>query len=84
MLVHVTEARPLGEHRIWLRFDDGLEGELDLADELLGPVFEPLRDPRYFANFTLDLTLTWPNGADFAPEFLHALLRDHEVPGSSA
>ena len=34
-------------------------------------MFQPLKDPEYFANFTLDDTLTWPNGADFAPEFLH-------------
>jgi hypothetical protein len=71
MLVHVVAARHLGGHRVWLRFDDGLEGEFDLARELDGEVFEPLRDPAYFARFSVDDTLTWPNGADFAPEFLH-------------
>lgn len=70
-LVHVVEARHLGGHRVWLRFDDGLEGEIDLAGVLRGPVFEPLRDPAYFAGFTVDLTLTWPNGADLAPETLY-------------
>lgn len=72
---HVIEARPLGGHRVWLRFDDGAEGELDLAGELDGPVFAPLRDPAYFARFTVDDTLVWPNGADFAPEFLRERLR---------
>jgi len=67
---HVIEAGSLGGHRVWLRFDDGAEGELDLAGELDGPIFEPLRDPAYFARFTVDDTLVWPNGADFAPEFL--------------
>ena len=70
-LVHVVEARYLGGHRVWLRFDDGLEGEVDLESALRGGVFEPLKDPSYFASFTVDLTLTWPNGADFAPESLH-------------
>jgi hypothetical protein len=37
-------AHSLGGHRVWLRFDDGLEGEIDLAGELRGEVFEPLRD----------------------------------------
>ena len=69
--VFVTEARLLGPHRVWLRFDDGLEGEIDLGPEIYGEVFEPLKDPEYFARFTLERTLTWPNGADFAPEFLH-------------
>jgi len=70
--VHVVEARYLGGHRVWLRFDDGLEGEVDLEDLVrTGQVFEPLRDPAYFANFTIDMTLTWPNGADIAPESLH-------------
>jgi len=72
MIVRLLEARPLGDHRVWLRFDDGLVGEVDLGRELDGEVFEPLRDPGYFARFVVDETLTWPNGADFAPEFLHA------------
>ncbi len=58
-------------YRVWLRFDDGLEGEADLENALRGPIFEPLRDPARFAEFTVDLTLTWPNGADLAPESLH-------------
>jgi hypothetical protein len=71
MMVQVLEARYRGAHRVWLRFDDGLDGEVDLAGELEGEVFEPLRDPAYFARFLVDETLLWPNGADFAPEFLH-------------
>ena len=72
MAYRVTEARYLGGYRVWLRFEDGLDGEVDLAGELDGEVFEPLRDPSVFAAFEVDETLTWPNGADFAPEFLHA------------
>ncbi len=34
-LVRVLEARYLGGHRVWLRFDDGFEGEVDLAPESL-------------------------------------------------
>ena len=71
MLVNVVEATYRGGHRVWLRFDDGLDGEVDLASEIYGEVFELLEDPAYFASFVVDRTLTWPNGADFAPEFLH-------------
>jgi hypothetical protein len=71
MIVRLEEARHLGGHRVWLRFDDGLEGAIDLSEEIYGEVFEPLRDPEYFGRFVVEDTLTWPNGADFAPEFLH-------------
>jgi hypothetical protein len=71
----VESAHSLGGHRIWLRFDDGLEGEIDLVTELHGEVFEPLRDPTYFADFRVEDTLVWPNGADFAPEFLRDLVQ---------
>jgi hypothetical protein len=72
-LVWVTEARYLGGFRLWLRFSDGAEGEIDLERELWGEVFEPLKDPSYFAKVKLndDLrTVAWPNGADLSPEFL--------------
>ncbi len=75
-LVHVVEARCLGDFRVWLRFDDGTAGEIDLGDELYGPIFEPLREPEYFAGFRVDLTLCWANGADFAPEFLWERVRE--------
>jgi hypothetical protein len=35
------DARHAGKYRVWLRFDDDLTGEIDLQDELWGPVFEP-------------------------------------------
>lgn len=76
----VSEARHLGAHRVWIRFDDGLEGVLDLRDELWGEVFQPLRDPAYFARFRVDHTLVWPNGADFAPEFLRDLVERGSTP----
>lgn len=48
-MVKVLEARVVTGYTVWLRFSDGTEGRLDLARELLGPVFEPLHDPSYFA-----------------------------------
>ena len=40
-MLDVIEAKYLSEYRIWLRFEDGSAGEVDLASELEGPVFEP-------------------------------------------
>jgi hypothetical protein len=73
-IVHVTEVKPLGDHRLYLRFEDGAEGELDFSAESWRGVFAPLEDPAYFAGVTLDEelgTIVWPNGADIAPETLH-------------
>jgi hypothetical protein len=79
-MIEVADAKYLKDYVIWLRFNDGSQGEVDLKDELTGEVFEPLNDPEFFKNFTLNpewKTISWPNGADFAPEFLYSLLRVH-------
>ena len=78
MLPRISEAHYVEGPTIWLRFVDGTEGEVDLQEELHGEVFEPLKDTNYFRRFVLhpDLkTIVWPNGADFAPEFLRAAVR---------
>ena len=77
MLAHIVEAKYIGDYRIWLRFNDGAAGEVDLASELTGPVFQTLRSLPTFREFRLHpelRTLVWPNGADFAPEFLREKL----------
>jgi len=74
MILHVTEARYLHDYVIWLRFNNGAGGEIDLADELEGEVFGPLKDLEKFKSFEVhsDLqTIVWENGADLAPEFLY-------------
>jgi hypothetical protein len=74
-MVDITEARYVGDYTVWVRFEDGTEGEIDLSEELRGPVFEPLLDRSYFARLRVNSetgTVEWPNGADLAPEFLYA------------
>ena len=74
MFLHVREAKYLHDYVIWLRFNDGAQGEVDLAGELDGEMFSPLRDIEQFKRFGIDPdleTIVWENGADLAPEFLH-------------
>jgi hypothetical protein len=74
--LHIEDAKYLDGHKVWLRFSDGKEGEVDLQNELQGRVFEPLKKINYFREFSLEgHTLTWPNGADFAPEYLHSTMK---------
>lgn len=78
MILHVKEAKYLRDYVIWARFNDGIEGEVDLGNELEGEVFGPLRDKRKFKSFRVDPilgTIVWENGADFAPEFLQESLK---------
>ena len=75
MFLHVTQVRHVADYRIWLAFNDGAAGEVDLASELYGELFEPLKDPALFRSFRLEgHTVAWDNGADFAPEFLREYL----------
>jgi len=76
-LFDVIDVRHVQDHVVWLRFEDGSEGEVDLRSSLRGPVFEPLHDIEYFKQVRVDPelgTITWPNGADIAPETLYARL----------
>ena len=77
MVLRIVNAEVCGPHLVWVSFNDGTEGEVDARPLLSGPIFEPLADPEYFARAALDPvcgTLVWPNGADIAPEALHALV----------
>ena len=75
----LTEAKPLEGYVVHVRFEDGTTADVDLSYLLdYGGVFEPLRDPIFFAQLRSDAaagTIVWPNDADVAPETLYAHAR---------
>ena len=89
MLKDIVAATALGDYRLRLRFEDGVEGVVDLAPHLsFRGVFAPLRDPAYFAQVRVDPelgTVAWPNGADLDPDVLYGritgtpVLPEHDV-----
>ena len=74
MILHITQAKYLKDYEVEVVFNDGRKGVADLSGVLRGPVFQPLKDKRFFAQLRVDnemATITWPNGADLAPEAVY-------------
>jgi hypothetical protein len=76
MFLHVTSVAYLEGYKLRLMFNDGVAKDVDLENELYGAVFEPLKDIEFFKQVAVNPdtnTVEWPNGADFAPEFLYEI-----------
>ncbi|MHC4472820.1 MAG: DUF2442 domain-containing protein [Planctomycetota bacterium] len=69
-MCEVARVEALPGFRLHVEYTDGLEGTVDISDWLWGPVFEPLKDPEFFAKVAVDEygAVCWPNGADLAPD----------------
>jgi hypothetical protein len=72
----VTAVEYRGGYVYHIRFDDGLEGDVDFSGYVgRGPVFEPLAAPAFFSRARVEGgTIAWPNGADIAPETLYEMI----------
>jgi Protein of unknown function (DUF2442) len=84
MLKDIITVKPCGEYRLHLQFEDGVEGEINVAEliEFCG-VFAPLRDPTYFAQVRVNPelgTITWPNEADLDSDVLYSILIGEPLP----
>lgn len=70
----VVAAQTRLSHVLIVYYDDGQTREIDMKGELWGTVFEPLKDPEFFARVRVDEergTVVWPNGVDLDPETLY-------------
>lgn len=75
MLKDVIEAKPLGEYELYIKFEDEVQGVINMTEilEFTG-IFAPLSDPAYFATVTVNPelgTICWDNGADIDPLVLY-------------
>ena len=67
-----VEART--DYRVWIRFADGVDGEIDLSDLAGSGVFEIWKDPIEFRKVFVDRetgTIAWPGGIDLCPDTLY-------------
>jgi hypothetical protein len=70
----ITKAQPLPGYRLHVRFDDGIEGEIDLSDLVGKGVFASWNDPAEFRKVFVDTeshTVAWPGGIDLCPDSLY-------------
>jgi len=84
MMRDIVEVRPRGEYRLYLRFEDGVTGEVDLSTVVsFDGIFASLEDEQELArvNVNRDLgTICWPGGADLDPDVLYALVQGLPIP----
>jgi hypothetical protein len=84
MLKDVVEVRPLEGYRLWLRFEDGVEGQIDVAEMVsFRGVFAALRDRENFLEVRVNRdigTICWPNGADLDPDVLYSRITGERIP----
>jgi hypothetical protein len=82
MLYRIVAAKALPDYRLWIRFHDGIEGEVDLSHLVGKGVFRRWEAAREFARVRVDPeteTVVWPGDLHLAPD---ALYRD--IAGASA
>jgi hypothetical protein len=72
----ITKFKIVDHGVLHLRFEDGLEGEVDLRGHLWGPVFERVRTREEFREVYINNgTVSWPGGADLDPDTLYEKVR---------
>lgn len=72
--IEIIDAKYKESYKIWVQFNDGKSGIINLEKELWGTQFEQLKDENQFKKFKvseISKTIEWENGADIAPEFLY-------------
>lgn len=75
MILKIKSFKIIKNYELEIVFNNNETCIVDLKNELTGEVFEPLKDLNFFnqAFLTEWHVIQWPNGADFAPEYLHQI-----------
>ena len=83
MLKDIVEVAVRPAYKLFVRFEDGVSGEVDVAAATdFAGVFAPLRDEAVFASVMVNKelgTVQWSNGADLDPDVMYAGLTGRSV-----
>ncbi len=78
MLYDIVEVKVVKNYILYIRFENGLSGEVDISKIILFEgIFSKLKEPSYFGTVRVDKdlgTIVWENGADLAPDYLYSII----------
>ena len=75
-MIKVTQVLPLKNKHIYVEFDDGTSGEVDVSPFMTSPFFKALENQTYFSKVSLFFSgIGWPDGQDLGPDTLSAALK---------
>ncbi|NJP10480.1 MAG: DUF2442 domain-containing protein [Leptolyngbyaceae cyanobacterium RU_5_1] len=87
MLKDIVAVKPLAGYQLFLRFEDGIEGVVDISQLIpFSGIFAPLQDLDYFAQVQIHPelgTIIWQNGADLDPDVLYSVVTERPIPAYS-
>jgi hypothetical protein len=69
----IVEAKPIGTYRLWLKFADGVQGEVDLSDLAGKGVFNVWSAPGAFEKVRVGKRgdVNWGDDVDLCPDALY-------------
>lgn len=84
MLKDIVAVKPLEGYQLFLRFEDGNEGVVDISQLIqFSGIFAPLQDLATFAQVQIHPelgTIVWQNGADLDPDVLYCIVTESQIP----
>ncbi len=84
MLKDIVAVQPLENHQLYIRFEDGVEGTVDISKIVkFTGVFAPLQNQEYFTQVEVNHevgTIQWQSGADLDPDVLYAIVSKEPIP----
>ena len=80
-MIQPTEVHPRAGYRIWLRYSDGVAGEIDLSHLAGKGVFKIWDEPGYFAkvHITPHRAIAWDDDLDLCADALYMELTGKSV-----
>jgi len=84
MLKDIIAVQAKEEYKLYLKFEDGVEGIVDISQliEFTG-VFATIQNQDYFNQVKVNPdwgTIYWENGADLDPDVLYSIIKGETIP----
>ena len=72
-LKNIVDYKILDNYSIWLKYDDGVNGTIDLSDYLKYPVFAPIKNVDFFSQLKIEegRHVYWNDVLDLCPDALY-------------